>query len=1036
MRIVTTFYVLLFSFFTLHAQYNISITTPSVGNLCTGFMLFEVPSEGGRVDVELLIVDPSNSTESLVDLRNNWTGTGYFSRLCPGDYILRFKDSFGCSKDLMATIEGECAEIKLEIQPNIFEATACKNNGAIEFNGGSPADYYFNGLENPVEFEWSNGFEGPLNKNLFPGNYQLTVTDAKYCSETFEFIVPGNLDGFSVEAFASASCSNLNSGAVDVWISSQAPAQHSFYWYHSGETEFGTVSRKEGLAPGSYQIRVSPIEESCPPIEVVVVVESLENNGPLQISLENRTPTCNNAPTGTIDFTMTGGTPPYKVQSTIGDPYLIDGRIYGLSSGNQTITFKDNCGEEITQLVVIEEREPFEVFITRKGFPDCSQEKGIIKFEASESFSIQRLGNLYVSQQDAFNPNIHYLTVGDLEPNIYDFYPENSYGCVQSIMNVNLQVPTQSSSPFTLLDPTINCMNGTAIQPFIGSSNPVSIVWRLNGQVQSTDFVMSGTPNGTYTVTVVDACLNELTSSIDFNCECSNPFTINSQDGCGSDSAQPSIFNLIKLDKDSKLKPGNYRIVWTNALDPEWQRIGRIKVDNDFDEKWTNEQEIYIPIGPHKMNVEVSDPEGCIFIFEWESSNGVHGHVTVPVPSNSHNSSLGFWTGYPEDEETVSTDCWSRILCDGFEVNSDAFGNETFPLGSVNTNTQLFNYQPSDPQFPCSGGRISCSISEGAYFEFEGNGIPYDIETGTDKCGCLWEVGSIYVTSAGPIDLNLNGRVLAVFDCDGDDITINVNLTNDTYFPNVDCEGIVSNDFDDVNCTATVSCIVDGEVVGDPVVEAFVGDYKYYIQSCDNDALEQLFIYTECSTEGSCEERVKLIEYDSSIGGGIRMTDFLKAHDENRCWTLDNIHYRQLCRDFNPYDEQSPYTDDILYEDSCSDFLNTKGQCTQFTGDPPNTFTGNETGSGIPTAIQLFPNPTSGSTTIQFAKDARETSYTVMILDVLGNPRYSQNVNQFTSTGIVSLNVAATSQFTAGVYFVQVHSNTLQEKNMAKLIVQ
>ena len=104
---------------------------------------------------------------------SNGSATPWIGQLGPGDYSVTVTDGKGCS----AT-----KEFYLEDPPPLLINYGISPASDPLASDGAISIHDLLGSSAPQQFEWSTGDIGPVARNLSPGNYQVTVTDAAFCS--------------------------------------------------------------------------------------------------------------------------------------------------------------------------------------------------------------------------------------------------------------------------------------------------------------------------------------------------------------------------------------------------------------------------------------------------------------------------------------------------------------------------------------------------------------------------------------------------------------------------------------------------------------------------------------------------------------------------------------------------------------------------------------------------------------------------------------------------------------------------------------
>ena len=114
----------------------------------------------------------------IMPYTTDWTGLGQqvtlVSGLCAGNYDLRITDSNNCILEQLVDLPDPEA---LKVNP-LFTTPICMGrcDGAIEVSG--------QGGTGPYTFQWLNGPAAPVNSQLCPGGYDVTITDSHGCIAT------------------------------------------------------------------------------------------------------------------------------------------------------------------------------------------------------------------------------------------------------------------------------------------------------------------------------------------------------------------------------------------------------------------------------------------------------------------------------------------------------------------------------------------------------------------------------------------------------------------------------------------------------------------------------------------------------------------------------------------------------------------------------------------------------------------------------------------------------------------------------------
>jgi hypothetical protein len=230
----------------------------------------------------------------------------------------------------------------------------------VTCNGGSNGaiNITVTGGTLPLTYTWSNGATTEDLSGITAGDYEVTVVDANGYEQNqiFSITQPSAVSDSAVITPATYVCSS--DGAINLTPYGGTPS-YTFAWSAGGTTE-----DKSGLPKGNYTVTITD-SYGCQKTSTYTVI------GPanLSVSFSPQNVTTYNASTGSINTTVSGGTPPYlynwcsadtiqNITSKKAGPYSLTVTDVGgcTVSGNSTIgvnnayTFKGIKVNEITEL--------------------------------------------------------------------------------------------------------------------------------------------------------------------------------------------------------------------------------------------------------------------------------------------------------------------------------------------------------------------------------------------------------------------------------------------------------------------------------------------------------------------------------------------------------------------------------------------------------------------------------------------------------------------------------------------------------------
>jgi gliding motility-associated-like protein len=249
-----------------------------------------------------------------------WTGPGGFtaatedlSGLAPGVYCVEVTDANGCQESLCVTL---VQVNELAITNASFSEFGCSPISCFGFCDGA-INIGLTGGVLPYTFSWS-GPDGFASANedisaLCAGTYCVTVTDAAGCSVSACYTLnqPAQLT-LSSSSQNNIDCNGNTSGSACVTAAGGC-APYLYLWDHDGTL---SAPCAENLEAGTYTVEVTDIN-NCP-VQANLQIVLSEPSAPLSIdnSIIQTYPggsnvSCFNAADGSVNVTVSGGTPGY-----------------------------------------------------------------------------------------------------------------------------------------------------------------------------------------------------------------------------------------------------------------------------------------------------------------------------------------------------------------------------------------------------------------------------------------------------------------------------------------------------------------------------------------------------------------------------------------------------------------------------------------------------------------------------------------------------------------------------------------------------
>lgn len=265
-------------------------------------------------------------TPGIFDYKYAWTGPKGFTstsqnleHLFAGTYNLTVTDKQGCELPFSVTVTQQ-SEI-------IIKATASPitcygaNNASIQLDisGGVP----------PYQTQWNNLASGESLDNLAAGDYVVTVIDALSCSRSLDVTIPEAPIFKITPVVKQISCFGAHDGSIT--LNYRGDSKLSKLVWSDGSTS-GTT--RNNLGPGTYTVEIN----DGSPCKINKTFEIIEPQPIVLSAVVTHALSCDNANSGAIDLTVSGGTPPYNYSWSNG---ARTANLTNITSGNYLVTVTD-----------------------------------------------------------------------------------------------------------------------------------------------------------------------------------------------------------------------------------------------------------------------------------------------------------------------------------------------------------------------------------------------------------------------------------------------------------------------------------------------------------------------------------------------------------------------------------------------------------------------------------------------------------------------------------------------------------------------
>ncbi len=246
--------------------------------------------------------------------------------------IIRSNFNFTTSEDITPfEVSGTNPCSSLSISQSSSPATCTSSNGSAtcQATGGTA----------PYSYVWSNGQLTSTASSLYPGSYNLSVTDNNGC--IISDIVGVGMDNSNapVNTFVSTNvlCNGDQTGSITTTVSGGNPA-YTYSWSNGLSTQ--NISN---LSSGQYLCEINDAL-GCFSYALATITEPSE----ITTSISSVDPSGSGLSDGSITINVTGGTSPYTYSWSNG---ATSANLNGLATGTYSVTVTDANGCEMSESV-------------------------------------------------------------------------------------------------------------------------------------------------------------------------------------------------------------------------------------------------------------------------------------------------------------------------------------------------------------------------------------------------------------------------------------------------------------------------------------------------------------------------------------------------------------------------------------------------------------------------------------------------------------------------------------------------------------
>lgn len=490
-------------------SWNTGDTTAEIDSLPTGTYLLTVTDANGCSNIDSITIDVSAPVElelsgMPINCAGDSSGTAAVvasGGLAPYRYLWNTGDTTSSLENLPAGT----------YRITVTDANGCTANSEIVFNENTPLSIDFinvvdticagsmdgaataqvNGGIAPYSYSWSTGDDTPSIAGLAAGPHFVTVTDVLGCTFTDTLLI---FEADSLDVTINASdilCSSGNLGAAFAEVAGGI-APYNYLW-----STGATTPSIDSLDAGVYNITVTDINGCAGTAQVSISVTD-----DIIVDINIGLVDCFEAPTGSAEALVSGGTAPYRYTWSSGDTTAA---VDSLLAGNYGLTVSDANGCEGSVAFAIDEPAP--VILRLENIIDtvCNQ-------ASTGRATVVAGGGLapysFLWSNGDENASTENLPAGDYAVTVTD---ANGCEAVTDLeieerpeLSVFLNTTGSVCPPDTLGEITISVVNGRA---------PFDYLWSND----STTATVTGLTTGDYSVTVTDAngCMGTQSTTIE-----------------------------------------------------------------------------------------------------------------------------------------------------------------------------------------------------------------------------------------------------------------------------------------------------------------------------------------------------------------------------------------------------------------------------------------------------------------------------------------------------------------------------------------
>ncbi len=404
------------------------------------------------------------------------------TNLCSGTYDVTVTDASGCSAVASVTVNNSTTILVNATSVDPTCNGVCDGSITSNPSGGTA----------PYTFLWSPGNETTNTiTNQCAGTYTVTVTDANGCQETATITLTAPAPIVVTQSTTPATCNGVCDGTASV-SASGGTSGYTYLWTPGGQT----TDNITGVCAGTYSVLVTDANGCTQTVSVTV-------SEPAAITLNAAATniSCNGNTDGSINLTVSGGTPGYTYLWSNGQTTQ---DISNLAAGTYTVTVTDAnlCTATASATITEPSLITISTNATAATCGQCDATATITPSGGTAPYSY-----LWGTGETS-------ATANNLCAGVYPLFVTDANGCVASFAIPISNAGGPTSANVTTTDAScFGVCDGSATVTPVGGSGPYTYLWVPGGQTTSS---VSGLCGGTYNVQISDTN----------NCVLTQPVTI------------------------------------------------------------------------------------------------------------------------------------------------------------------------------------------------------------------------------------------------------------------------------------------------------------------------------------------------------------------------------------------------------------------------------------------------------------------------------------------------------------------------------